>query len=144
MNVYPPWWDKSITLFNKMEAANGTVTWYPTVISNAYVKNAGQSVVVNNGVIDTDKAICRIRKDPNYLPKAEWDALAVKSSKFTLAPGDIIIFGSVTDTINEYVAGSRSTDLLNKYASSGAMEIESVNINVGNGLGNEHYHVVGR
>lgn len=143
MTVYPAWWDKTITVYNRYETAVGEVTWYRTAIVNAFVKNTGEQIIIGDTAIDTAKVKCRIPKDERFLPKYEWDALASKDGKFTLAPGDIIVFGAVTDTVDEYTTGKHSTDLLEKYKTMGDMVIESVNINVGAGLGMEHYHVKG-
>lgn len=143
MGVYPAWWDKTVTVYNRYEATTGEVTWHRTAIVNAVVKNTGELVIIGNIAIDTAKVTCRIPKDTRFLPKHVWDALTDKSGKFTLAPGDIIVFGAVTDTVDEYTSGQHSTDLLEKYKTMGDMVIESVNINTGVGLGMEHYHVKG-
>lgn len=139
---YPAWWSKTITVYNKYEAADGTITWYSTVLTDSFIKHKGERVVLGDVEVVTDYTICRIPKSTNFAEKYEWDL--APTGKFTLAPGDIIVFAGVSDTVDEYTAGKHSTDLLNKYKKAqGAMVIESVNINVGPGLGIEHYHVKG-
>ena len=64
---------------------------------------------------------------------------------FTLAPGDIIVKGIITDNIDEYTKGQRSSDLINKYKDlRGCIQIEDVALNVGVGRNNEHYYVRGK
>ena len=64
---------------------------------------------------------------------------------FTLGTGDIIVRDEVDDEIDEYTAGTRSTDLLKKYKSlQGCMEIRVWTNNTGGGRGNEHYFASGQ
>lgn len=145
MNTYPAWWDKTVTVYNKYEdESTGEVSWFKTQIAGAFVKNTGERVVLGDIALDTNTVVCRIRKDDNFVEKYVWDALSAHGAKFTLAPGDIIVFAAASENIDEYATGQHSTDLLNKYKrGQGAMVIEAVNINVGPGRGVEHYHVKG-
>ena len=81
---------------------------------------------------------------PAYLETYQWNALTDKSEHFTLSPGDIIVKGEVTDEVNEYVSGQRSSDFLAKYKKlQGCMVIEQCAVNAGPGRGLEHYYVRG-
>ena len=144
MNKYPTWWNQTITVYNKFEDANRKIYWYSTVLENCFWKYEHEKVIVGETALVTDSTKCRIPKNENFIEKYLWNELEDKSTKFTVGPGDIIILGEATDEVNEYVAGHRSTDLLNKYKKlQGAILVEEVTINVGGGRHNEHYHIRG-
>ena len=145
MNNYPIWWDANITIYNKHEAANGRISWFRKQLSHTFWKLTGQKVIVGEIVMDSDAVICRIPKNDAFLDKATWDALSdlEKADTFTIAPGDIIVYGNVSDTVDEYVSGQHSTDLMAKYKTTGVMLVERLNIDVGIGRGQEHYYVRG-
>lgn len=108
----------------------------------------GRYGVSTIGVLTENKnIICRIPKDERYVDKRTWDTLneSERSEYFTLANGDIIVLGEVTDTIDEYVAGQRSTDLLTKYKKyDECLEVDTYVNNVQSGIGLEHYRIVGK
>ena len=147
MNNYPVWWDTQLTIYNKfIDPQTQIVTWYRTVVDNAFWKYVGDKITINDTVIETDNTIARIRKDDRFLPRHEWinkpnDEMA---NYFTLGKEDIIVKGEVADVINEYQSGSRSSDLIGKYKElQGCMTIQEIAINVGAGRCNEHYFVKG-
>lgn len=146
-NYYPSWWDTTITIYNRYEdRQTNIVTWHRHVVDNTFWKYSGNKMFVGNTVLETKDIICRIRKDENFLEKHEWIALPNDKMEqyFTLGQGDIIVKGRVTDEINEYVSGKRSSDLKKKYKElQGCMEIQEWSNNTGGGRGNEHYYVKG-
>ena len=94
--------------------------------------------------MESNKTICRIRKDARFLPAFEYKDIPndQKSGYFTLAKSDIIVKGEVDDVIDEYANGSRSTDLVKKYKNlQGCIEIDHVSINSDGGRAgmSEHY-----
>lgn len=142
-DLYPVWWDTTITVFNKyVDPQTKVVRWYRTVVTGAFWKYVGDKITIGQTVLETNNIICRIRKDSRFLENYEWlqtpnDEM---SNYFTLGNGDIIVKGIVEDDINEYQNGSRSTDLIAKYKKlQGCMSIEEVAINTGIGRCNEHY-----
>lgn len=147
MNNYPVWWDTTITVFNKFQdSQTQVVTWFRTVIPNCFWKYVGNKVTVNNVVLETNNIICRIPKDDRFLEKHLWinKPNDMMGRYFTLSPGDIIVKGEVTDDINEYRSGYRSSDVLKKYKGlQGCMEIQEATVNTGIGRCNEHYFVKG-
>ena len=147
MNNYPSWWDTTITIYNRYEdPLTNIVSWFRTVINGAFWKYAGNKVVVGKTVLETKDIICRIRKDDRFRDKFQWIQIPndQMSAYFTLSQGDIIVKGEVTDEINEYVSGKRSTDLKKKYKElQGCIEIQEWADNTGGGRGNEHYYVKG-
>ena len=147
MNNYPSWWNTTITLYNKYEdPLTNIVTWHSTTIDGAFWKYTGNTVVIGKTVLETKDIICRIRKDTRFKERHEWLALPndIMSKYFTLGQGDIIVKGKVTDVIDEYTSGKRSSDLKKKYkALQGCLEIEQWTDNTGGGRGNEHYFVKG-
>ena len=81
-----------------------------------------------------------------FLEKQDWIAKPndEMGNYFTLGEGDIIVKGEVTDDINEYQTGHRSSDLLKKYKGlQGCMEIQQWSNNTGH-RGNEHYFASGK
>lgn len=146
-DMYPEWWETTVTIYNKFQdPQTKIVRWYRTVVEGVFWKYVGNKVLVGNTVLETNDIICRIRKNARFLPKHEWldkpnDEM---ENFFTLGRGDIIIKGSVDDSVDEYTKGSRSNDLVTKYkALQGCMEIQEVAINTGAGRCNEHYLVKG-
>ena len=145
MNNYPIWWDKTITIFNRYDdPTTRQVSWYKTTVSNVFIKNVGDKIVVDNAILETDNTICRIPENAKFLEKYQWIELDDKSTSFTLGVGDLIVFGEVSDEINEYVSGSRSTDIINKYKKlQGCIVIKQLALNVGVGRVNPHYYIKG-
>lgn len=147
MNNYPAWWDTTITVYNRYEdEQTHVITWYKSVLTDCFYRSVGNTVSINDVQLDTNNIICRIPIKDNYLAPYEWIALSNdnKSLYFTLKQGDIIVVGDVSDVIDEYTTGKRSTDLLKKYkALQGCLTIQEVGDNTGRGRGNKHYHVNG-
>lgn len=146
INVYPIWWNQDITVYNKYEdSTTQIVTWYRTNLSKCFWKNNIQKVTLGQETLETNSIICRIPKNDSFMEKYMWLQLPndKKSTYFTLGEGDIIIKGSVSDTIDEYIKGSRSNDIKTKYKDLGCLEINSISINTGTGVGMEHYLVRG-
>lgn len=146
-NIYPPWWDTDLTIYNKYEdPQTHVVVWFRTVVTNAYWKYIGNKVTIAKTTLETDDTICRIRKDERFLPRHLWinQPNDKMGDYFTLGVGDIIVKGTITDTIDEYTAGSRSTDLQKRYkALQGCIQIKEVAINTGSSRCCEHYYVKG-
>lgn len=142
MNNYPEWWNDTITLYNKhTDPTTDLVVWKKTVISDCFWKEAGVKVLVGTTLIDTNSVICRIRVNDNFVDTLTWKNLPQDGlgSYFTLQPGDIIVKGVVSDTIDEYIKGQRASDLMEKY--DNCLSIDMATVNVGGGRGNEHYLV---
>lgn len=142
---YPPWWDKTITIYNKFEdPQTQVVTWYRHVLSDCFWQYTTNSLRINDVSLDTNSITCRIPEDTKFKPKYDWVNLSndKMSEYFTLGAGDIIIVGNVTDTIDEYSLGHTSNDILNKYSKyHDCMEIGEVAINTGTARNNPHYLV---
>ena len=147
MNHYGSWWNSTLTVYNKYtDPITKIITWHRHVISDCFWKYVGEKVHINNTIIETKDIICRIPKRDDFMEKYKWVELPNDEMPkyFTLGENDVIINGEVTDEIDEYTAGHRSSDVVKKYkALQGCMTIERVAINVGGGRGNEHYYVKG-
>lgn len=147
MNTYPSWWDTTITLYNKfINPDTKEIEWFSHVIENCFYKHTLEKITVGNTTIASDTTVCRIRVNDLFINKTDWNQLTgdQKKEQFTLAVGDIIVAGKVDFDVDEYKKDQRSSDLVNTYKEwPGCFTIESVNINVGGGRGNEHYHVRG-
>lgn len=145
--IYPPWWDTTLTIFNKYEdKQTNVVTWYKNIVHKSFWKYTGSKVMVGETVLETNSTICRIPFSAKFLEKFEWEQLPndKMSEFFTLAQGDIIVKGEVDDIIDEYTKGHRSNDLLNKYKTlQGCIVIDHYSINTGIARCSEHYYVTG-
>lgn len=143
MSNYPVWWDTSVTIYNKYtDPTTQTVTWYRSVVDNAFWKDVNDKVTIGDTILESNKIICRIREDANYKDKYLWIDLPSedKARFFTLGQGDIIVKGKVADEVDEYSKGHRSTDLIAKYKElQGCLEIQKASNNTGAGRGLPHY-----
>ena len=148
-----PWWDKTVTIYNKyVDPTNQRTSWFRTVVHNCFWKaenivfSMGRYGVSTIGVLTENKTIiCRIPQSENYVGKSGWKELEDKSGKFTLADGDIIVLGEVSDTIDDYTPGLRHTDLISKYkAYDECLEIANYVDNVHEGVNLKHYRIVGK
>lgn len=154
MSNFPfPWWDKTITIYNKyIDPTTQRISWYRTVVHNCFWKaendmfSMGRYGVSVIGVLTETKAIiCRIPKDKRFVEKRTWETLSDKTNRFTLANGDIIVLGEVTEEIDDYTPGKRSTDLIAKYKDyDECLEIDKYVNNVQTGSTLNHYRVVGK
>ena len=144
-NIYPPWWDTTLTVYNKYtDPVTDVISWYRHKVENAFWKYTGNKVVINENVIESNDIICRIRKDDAFLENYQWIESDEKSEHFTLSKGDIIVKGEVTDEIDEYLKGQHSSDLIRKYKNlQGCLVISEFTINTDGGRCNEHYYVKG-
>lgn len=147
MSNYPIWWEDTITVYNKYtDPQTQVVTWYRKVLTNCFWKYEHQKLTVGETVLETNRTICRIPQNDQFLERYQWEQLFndTMADYFTLSQGDIVIKGEVEDEVDEYSKGHRSTDLLAKYkALQGCIEIETVSINTKTGTNNKHYLVSG-
>ena len=145
--IYPPWWETSLTIYNKYEdKLTQVVTWYRNVVTGCFWKYTGNKVLIGDTLLETTSTICRIPYSEKFMEKYLWEQLPNDTMQdyFTLGPADIIVKGEVTDTIDEYTKGSRSSDLLSKYKElQGCIVIDEVAINTGTARCSEHYFVKG-
>ena len=147
MNEYGQWWDDTITIYNKYtDPETHKDSWYRTVIENCFYSHTQNEIVLGQSKIASDVSICRIRVSDSFKDKRSWNQLnsSEKEQYFTLATGDIIVAGETDFEIDEYQKDHRSSDLVKEFKEwPGCFTIKTVNINVGGGRGNEHYHVRG-
>lgn len=147
MNNFPEWWDADITLYNKhVDTTTRVVKWYKTTLSNCFWKYVGSQVQIGSTILDSAKIVCRIPKHPKFLPANQWLNLPndCKADYFTLQQDDIICLGNIPDQIDEYKAGTRSTDLMLKYKNSGCIHVQDFSINTHSGMLSPHYKVGGK
>ena len=144
---YPIWWDTTITIYNQYkDPLTANVSWFRNVVTGCFWKYTGNQVTVGDVELKTNTTICRIPKDDRFRERYIWEALPndQMGNYFTLSPGDIIIKGEVTDVVDEYTKGHRSTDLIAKYKKlQGCIEIQSWADNTGVGRNDKHYYVSG-
>lgn len=145
---YPRWWDRRITLFIKyIDPETDIVTWYRKVINNCFFKETVTRTSSGNTITQKAESILRIPETPLYKDPATWHAMgeSERKSYFTLKSDDVVIAAEVFDIPDEYTAGKRMSEFLEKYKKLyPCFEIDVVNINVGTGRGIPHYHVGGK
>lgn len=137
-------WDKTITLYNKSEdAETGLIKWHKHRLENCFYKTTNNKINIGNVQMATGDNIIRIPEQVNYIPPHKWSELSdsEKSNKITLQSGDLIVLDDVTEEIDEYTQGKRSSDLIAKYSVLGCVSVKSVNIN--NFMLGAHYLVRG-
>ena len=147
INTYPKWWDTTVTIYNKfVDPQTHVITWYRHVLENCFWKYTGDKITVGETVLETNNTICRIPKHEEYLDRYQWESLTNDNmaNYFTIGIGDIVVKEEVSDIINEYTSGHRSSDIVAKYKKlQGCIIIESFSINIGEYRGNEHYLIKG-
>ncbi|MBP5710552.1 MAG: hypothetical protein J6W84_06205 [Bacteroidales bacterium] len=145
MTYTPPWWEKEITVYNRNEdKVSNIVVWYRYNIPNCFWAYEGNQLTIGSTVLETNTTICRIPQNKRFKERYVWESLNDKNNYFTLGTGDIIVLGNVTDLIDEYASGHRSTDLINKYKDlQGCIRIQSVANNTGTARCIPHYLVRG-
>ena len=145
MSDYPFWWDKTITIYNRIQdTTTSKVTWSSCVLTECFWQYRNNVNYVNNVKMEVKDVICRIPKKENYTPLETWKTLTEFDGLFTLRNGDVIILGEVSDEVDEYTRGKHMTDVLNKYKEvNRAIQIESFTDDTGVGLCAEHYKILG-
>lgn len=147
MSSYPAWWDTTLTIYNKFEnKLTNQITWYRHALSGCFWKYTGNKVTVNDVVLETNNTIARIPEQENFMERYEWVDVPSdqKENYFTLGEGDIVVCGEVSDEIDEYQTGHRSSDLIKKYKDlRGCMQIDGIALNVGTMRVDPHYWIRG-
>lgn len=143
----PFWWDTALTIYNKYEdPQTHIIKWFRHVVTGCFWKYIGDKITINDVSIETNSTICRIPKQDNYIPKYQWVNLPndEMGNYFTIGLQDLVIFGEVSDEIDDYTAGKRATDIVAKYEPlRGSIEVQEVIDNSGQGRNNPHYYVKG-
>lgn len=144
---YPVWWEDTITVYNKYtDPQTQVVTWFRKVLTDCFWKYERDKLMVGQTVLETNRTICRIPQNSQFLERYQWEQQPndMMGNYFTLSQGDIIVKGEVTEEINEYAKGHRSSEFIAKYkAKQGCIEIEAVSINTKKGTNDKHYLVSG-
>lgn len=136
-------WNKTVTLYNKFEDQNGQISWYRHCLKNCFVKRTVKKANVGGTQTAKFDYIIRIPKQSNYLPAFDWVKIAesLKGEYITLQGGDLIVLGDISEEINEYANGERSSDFIAKYQALGSVFVNSININTD--LPGPHYLIRG-
>ena len=146
-SMYPIWWNKAITIYNKYEdPVTQLVKWHKHIILKCFVKTTATMISGGQVTYNTSSNIIRVPQSDVFKPYNEWVSIpnTEQSDYFTLHQGDIVILGPVEDIIDEYKAGLRSTDLVSKYKELGmCLTIDSWQDNTGIGRVCPHYFISG-
>lgn len=146
MNVYPRWWDRTVTIYNRYEdPSTRIVKWYRHTMSGCFWRNVTMQMTLDNSTVGSNSQICRIPKTDKYADVIDWQNAddTFRTKYFTLQSGDFIVDGNVTDTVDEYTAGQRSSEVIGRYSKYNKCGIiNKFSINTGN-VDMEHYLVYG-
>lgn len=123
-----PFGTETITLYNRREVRDAitqrtTVSWVRTALTGCSWARRMERVRDGPTVTSAEVITCRIPESTAYRTPSAWDALTVTTGLFTLAPGDIIVRGTVTDTI------TASAALVDKYRRQGVMTVQTTQDN---------------
>lgn len=120
-----PYWNATVTLYRKCEEAKGAVIWARSTHEGCFWQRKTMCNRIDGAEFTNTATVCRI--------PAPWPDVRT---------GDIIVYGSVPDIIDEYIAGQRSVDLLKKYAGN-CMLVGEAHINDRNLPGVNHLYAGG-
>lgn len=138
-------WNKTITIYNKHEdKQTGLIKWYRHIIHDCFFKTTNSRINVGSVSISSDDTIVRIPAQECYIPPFDWNNLPndIKRQYLTINKGDLIFLDAVSEDIDEYTPGKRSSDLIEKYNLLGSITVNSININDFGPLA--HYFVRGK
>ena len=121
---------ETVTLYNRrlVAGADGRMreVWRRRVLRGCSWVRAHERVRDDGIVRYAASIVCRIPADPDYRSPGAWDALDAPEGTFTLAAGDILVYGAVEDEITEDFSAAA---LLKKYERGGAMVVQSAKEN---------------
>lgn len=130
-----PFAGETVTLYNrrKQVSTDGKTaeTWVRRVLTDCSWVRTHERVRSDTEVGYTSSVTCRIPASADYLPPAEWDALSDPAGKFTLAAGDVLVFGAVADEVS---AALPIGELVKKHERRGAIVVSSAKDNSRNGV----------
>lgn len=120
------WWNAKITLYHKSaNAENNLISWSRSTYNKCFWKGYSGQSRADLAEHGERRAIVRIPTD-----------------NIPVNIGDIVVLGDITDIIDEYTAGLRSKDLLDRYGDN-AFTVELYQRNEPIGLGSTHYRLEG-
>ncbi|RJQ42816.1 MAG: hypothetical protein C4545_04055 [Anaerolineaceae bacterium] len=92
----------ALTIYNRyIDATTRTEKYQRTVIPAVFWENRKAANVIKSGLLAADQASVYVpfTAGINHLEPAAWQALTSKTGKWTIAIGDAIVKGDVTDEI---------------------------------------------
>lgn len=130
-----PFAGETVTLYNrrKQVLTDGKTaeTWVRRVLTGCSWVRTHERVRSDTEVGYTSSVTCRIPASDSYLPPDQWDALDDPSGKFTLAAGDVLVYGDVADEIGSELSAA---ELVKRYARRGSIVVRSARNNSRNGI----------
>ena len=130
-----PFAGETVTLYNRRRTtgADGKTaeTWVRRVLTDCSWVRTHERVRSETEVGYTSSVTCRIPASSDYLPPDQWDALSDPAGKFTLAAGDVLVFGEVADEVS---AALPIGELVKKHERRGAIVVSSAKDNSRNGI----------
>ncbi len=166
---YPAWWNRELTLYNRIEAPDGEIVWRGNQLAGCFLKRVDGVSKNGSVLVSSESVVIRIPAKTNFISAQEWQQRLellytteqnkmeqlydeygaemfnhedVLGNLFTVQTGDIVVAAPVTDQLNEYEAGKRAADLFAKYNAVGCFSVETVTVNTAHVPA--HYKVVAK
>jgi hypothetical protein len=118
------------TVYNRY-VVGGVEKYQRTVIGSVLLEHRKAANVIRSGLLAADSVVVYVPfvNGANHLDPIAWQSLISKVGKWTLAVGDYVVKGAVTDEIHDAVVSPPSaaftmTNLKNKY--DDVIQIKSV------------------
>lgn len=102
--------NSDMTIFNRYVVGGSEKYQRTQIVDVAWEDRKNSNVLSTGGNIAADQATVYIpfARGTNYLSPKTWQALSVKTGKFTFQPGDVIVTGLVSDEIHDAVVSPPS------------------------------------
>ena len=90
MGVHIPMYDKTVTVFNRVQNKRLGDMWYPTILHNCNVNLDRANAIAKYGEESQDVCVLNVRLpcEKPYLPPKEWQRTSDKAANVTFTPGD--------------------------------------------------------
>lgn len=95
--------NSDITIFNKhVDPTTRGEVWQRTQIVGVTWENSKAANVLRSGLIEADKVAVYIpyARGASYLSPRAWQALSVKTGRWTLQAGDVLVRGLISEDID--------------------------------------------
>lgn len=90
MGVHIPMYDKTVTVFNRVQNKRLGDMWYPTILHNCNVNLDRANAIAKYGEESQDVCVLNVKLpcEKPYLPPKEWQRTDNKTGNVTFTPGD--------------------------------------------------------
>jgi hypothetical protein len=135
-----------ITIYNKYISSGAEKYQRAAVVAVAWENRKARNVLATGGDIAANQATIYIpwARGTDYIGPKAWQALSVKTGKWTLQNGDIVVRGVIADEIHDAVVSPPSaafTPTMLKAKYDDVLTISSVDTMNGGSVGMWHWQI---